>query len=89
MGVEGTTKVIGVAGTTLLVVVIGGNDLTILLPALTTLTVIPIKAVENYVGCSIENKNPFANISPLKCVSPTHALPNNLNCGVLVLKKLK
>ena len=50
---------------------------------------IDLKEVENYVGCYIENKNPFANISPLKCVSPTHALPNNLNCGVLVLKKLQ
>ena len=43
MGVEGTTKVIGVAGTTLLVVVVGGNDLTILLPAVTT--VIPIRYI--------------------------------------------
>ena len=43
MGVEGTTKVIGVAGTTLLVVVAGGNDLTILLPAVTT--VIPIRYI--------------------------------------------
>ena len=48
-----------------------------------------LKAVEKYIGCSIENKNPSINISPLNCLNITHALPENLKCGVLVLKKIK